>query len=267
MANISLALSGSGFKFPAHLGALRAVMDSDHELVEISGTSGGGVVAAMWACDMSMNDMTYIALEKDWSEYMKVQPMSLFKGGLNSGDKILKFCDEISEGRTFSQVKKRVSVVSTDLLTNEPYIFNAHDTPSVKLSDAVRASISIPVLFAPHRFENKLLVDGVVSNSLPMNHLFYEDSIKVGFRITNTGPEYPYISLDSGPFDIARRSLFHLIDKRDDWTLQAGHFGKLVSIETVYAAGLHPNLPREVRVQLMHDGYNAMAKELESIES
>ena len=265
MAKISLALSGSGFKFPVHVGALKAVLDSRHELVEVSGTSGGSIVAGMWACDMPEGRMMDIALCTDWRPFVKFQPLSFLRGGLNDGKKVLDFCREITKGLTFESSERPISIVSTDLVTSGPYLFSQTETPSTPIAEAIRASISIPLLFTPYKLGDKLLVDGVVSNSLPMNHLFKEDSIRVGVKIDNTGPTYPYISMKSGPFDIARRALYHLVDKQDVWTLDSGLFGNLVKVNTDYTPGLHPNHPREVREKLMEDGYTSMKSFLDTL--
>lgn len=267
MSKISLALSGSGFKFPVHVGALKAVLDSEHELVEVSGTSGGSIVAGMWACDMSEGDMIDIALCTDWRPFIKFQPRAFFRGGINDGQKVLEFCREITQGRTFESSERPISIVSTDLLTNNPHLFSHQETPYVSIAEAIRASVSIPVLFTPYRWGDKLLVDGVVSNSLPMNHLFTEDSIRVGVKIDNTGPTYPAISLKSGPFGIARRALYHMVDKQDVWAFDSGHFGNIVRVNTDYTPGLQPNHPREVRDKLMEDGYLAMKTFLDTLET
>ena len=162
MSKISLALSGSGFKFPAHVGAMFAVLDSKHDLVEVSGTSGGAIVASMWACEMSQGDMSDIALNKDWRPYVKPQLRALMRGGINSGDDILEFCKGMSSDRKFSEINRKISVVSTCLLNNSPYVFSNSLTPDVGIADAVRASVSIPVMFSPYKYDGRLLVDGVV---------------------------------------------------------------------------------------------------------
>ena len=265
MARLSLALSGSGFKFPAHVGAIQAVMESGHELIEVSGTSGGSIIASMWACGLTIDQMNKVALYQNWKPYIRFQLKALFQGGINTGNLVKEFAEELTFGLSFEDLDRPITIASTDLITNEPFIFNHRLTPEAKLSDAIRASVSIPVLFAPHRYGNMLLADGVVSNSLPVNHLLQEDSSKIGVKIMNTGPEYPEISTKSGPIKVAKRALYHMVDRQDDWVFETGHFGDLIRIHTSYCKGLDPNMSLSVRQKLMKDGYMRMREHLKEI--
>ena len=46
---IQVALSGSGFLLPVHLGALQAIEAAGYHISALSGTSGGAIVAALYA--------------------------------------------------------------------------------------------------------------------------------------------------------------------------------------------------------------------------
>ena len=54
MKPIRVALSGSGFRLGAQLGALQAISDAGFEIVQIAGASGGSIVAALFASGMSL---------------------------------------------------------------------------------------------------------------------------------------------------------------------------------------------------------------------
>lgn len=64
---IRVALSGSGFRLGAHLGALQAIVDAGYEVVELAGTSGGSIVSAMFAGGMKLADMHELCMQMDWS--------------------------------------------------------------------------------------------------------------------------------------------------------------------------------------------------------
>lgn len=260
---VSLALSGSGFKFPVHVGAIRAIEDNGHEIVEIAGVSGGALVASLLACDIPISTLVALTLDQDWTKYQSFQWRALGKGGINTGEKIHSLMDSLTEGRLFREVSTPLSIVGTDLHTGEEVLFSKETTPDATLSEAVRASISIPVLFTPYEYRGKLLVDGVACNSLPVNHLVHPTSKKVGVKIIDTGPDTEAakdVASKPWPWRVATQAFLLLVDKPDYWVHQAEHFADLVGVDTQYAKGLDPNLPEEVRARLMQDGYEEMLK-------
>jgi NTE family protein len=100
---IRIALSGSGFRLPAHVGALKAVLDADYKPVEISATSGGAIVASFYAAGISLTDMQELALTMDWSPMMRFSPWTLLtKQALCDGDALLDLLTKHTEGKTFA---------------------------------------------------------------------------------------------------------------------------------------------------------------------
>lgn len=265
MATLSVAFSGSGFKFPVHIGALIAALESGHEIVEISGTSGGSIVASMWACDMPKHLMLDIAMNTDWRQYVKPQLTSILKGAINTGNSVHSFCEDITKGKEFHQLNRSLSIVSMNLTTNTPFIFNNHLTPTSKISDAIRGSVSIPLLFLPHDYKGMKLIDGVVTNSLPLDLLTDKDSKKVGVRIINTGKTIKEIPSRLNAYQVAKKALYHLIDTQDCWAVDSGHFGQVTNVYTDYVEGLNPCMSKSVRQRLIDDGYSSMQALLKNL--
>jgi len=75
--------------------------------------------------------------------------------GIIKGEKILEYLDNILEGTLFSNLKIPFISLAVDLITGEKVIINEG-----KVSEAIRASISIPVIFQPYPWKDKLLIDG-----------------------------------------------------------------------------------------------------------
>lgn len=263
MDTLSIAFSGSGFKFPVHIGALIAAMESGRELIEVSGTSGGSIVASMWACGMSKSSMIDIALNLDFSQYMKPQLSSILKGALNTGDSVLSFCEDITQGMTFRDLERELSIVSMNLLTNSSFVFSNSSTPTSKVADAIRGSVSIPLVFLPYTYKGMKLIDGVVTNSLPLDLLTDPDSLKVGVKILNTGKNPKGVPQTPSAFQVVKRALYHLIDTQDTWALDSGYFGKIANVHTEYVEGLNPFMTKSVRQRLLDDGYSSMRSLLE----
>ena len=68
------------------------------------------------------------------------------------------------EDHTFEQARIPLYIVSTDFYSGESVVH-----ASGKIADAVRASIAIPLIFPPWQISGQLLVDGAVSNPLPVD--------------------------------------------------------------------------------------------------
>jgi len=86
-------------------------------------------------------------------------------------------------------------LVSTDLYTGEPVI---HSSGSIV--EAVRASIAIPLLFPPQQVGERLLVDGAVSNPLPVDVAIREGAeivLAMGFEVPTRSRMRSYASVSA----------------------------------------------------------------------
>tara|TARA_R110001583_G_scaffold188249_1_gene350277 strand:+ start:158 stop:1042 length:885 start_codon:yes stop_codon:yes gene_type:complete len=156
-------LAGGGTRLPAHIGILTALQELDIKFDHLVGVSGGSIVAALYAAGHSVGAINQIAMETDFSQFLS---QSLFKllrsGGLSSGDRFEAWIDEKLNGVTFKQLAYHFHVVATDVRTGQPVIFDKTRTPDLKVSAAVRFSMSIPILFSFKPFKEHLLVDGSI---------------------------------------------------------------------------------------------------------
>ncbi|MBI2436148.1 MAG: patatin-like phospholipase family protein, partial [Candidatus Magasanikbacteria bacterium] len=83
-------------------------------------------------------------------------------GGLIKGTKMEKLIDTWLLGKNFEDTKIPFCAVATDLISGNSIVLNTD-----KLAPALRASMSIPTLFAPFAYKNYLLVDGGISQPVP----------------------------------------------------------------------------------------------------
>lgn len=89
--------------------------------------------------------------------------MSLIRnGGLSSGDVFEQWVDRHLHGKTFIELDYNLHIVATDVKTGRPVIFNRERTPGMKVSLAVRFSMSIPLVFSFKKFGKHLMVDGSI---------------------------------------------------------------------------------------------------------
>jgi predicted acylesterase/phospholipase RssA len=97
---IRVALSGSGFRLGAHLGALQAIADAGYEVIELAGTSGGSIVASLYASGMPLDVLKELCMTLDWSPMMSFSPWALLtKQSFCSGNALLQFLEKLTGDR------------------------------------------------------------------------------------------------------------------------------------------------------------------------
>jgi NTE family protein len=193
---IGLVLSGGGARGAAHIGVIRALEEMRIPIDIVTGTSMGSIVGGLYASGMSCGELEKTVTDIDWVEafkdtiprkdrsFRRKQDDKTYliqsKSGL-SNDLELKLPSGLIQGQKIDLILKRLTLpvssvkdfdnfripfraVATDIATGEPVILDSGD-----LAMAMRASMSIPAAFAAVEKDGKLLVDGGVSNNLPID--------------------------------------------------------------------------------------------------
>jgi NTE family protein len=163
---VTLLLLGGGIRFPALVGALRAVEKKGIKVGKIVGSSAGSIVGALYAAGMTPDDMSRELMELDTGRFRDVSWKSiLFSKGLCAGDALERWLDERLDGRSLSgDFRFPIQIVATDILNYRPVIFSAASHPELKVATAARFSNGVPFVFAarPYRHNGKehVFVDG-----------------------------------------------------------------------------------------------------------
>ena len=155
--------AGGGTRLPAHLGALKALEQLNISFDHIVGVSGGSIIASFCAAGLPLKKMKEIALNTDYNQFRGFSLIKLIRhGGLSSGDIFERWVDNHLQGKTFRDLDKNLHIVATDISTGKPVIFDKNSTPDMKVSLAVRFSMSIPLVFSFKTFGKKIMVDGSI---------------------------------------------------------------------------------------------------------
>ena len=192
---IGLALAGGGAKASASVGVLRVLREADIPVEAIAGTSMGALVGGLTAAGYSPDDIERIFLENDWNDLFTDTPSRMFltqeqketgshhllqfnfvggrfipPSGLTAGQKFgnlltaRTLAASFQAGFDFDRLPIRFRAVATDLETGK-----AVPVSHGLLQDALRASAAVPVLFPPVEIDGRTLVDGGLSNNLPVD--------------------------------------------------------------------------------------------------
>ncbi len=186
----NLALKGGGVKGIAYVGALYELDKRGHydTLERVSGTSAGALVALMIALQLKPKQIEDLMKSLDFNDFKKGwNPFRLFtKYGLYTGNEILNFIDtcyqasdlELNLKSTFKDFQKAggkdIIVFASNLNKRNITEFSAYSTPDCYVSEAVRASMSIPFFFKGWQFSNMkpddhIYVDGGVMFNYPLS--------------------------------------------------------------------------------------------------
>ncbi|SMO82761.1 NTE family protein [Saccharicrinis carchari] len=189
---IGLVLSGGGAKGMAHIGVLKVLEELNIRPDYIAGTSMGSIMGGLYAVGYSAAQLDSILRQMDWSSMLsdriplsKVVPEEkhkynrfLFQFDLTKNGPLLPEAMVVGQGimeemnwltwhvvgkDNFDDFEIPFRCVASDLVTGQPYVFS-----SGSLVTAMRASMAIPTIFSPVRFNSMLLVDGGVLNNIPV---------------------------------------------------------------------------------------------------
>ena len=192
---IGLVLSGGGARGMAHAGVLEVLDDLHVHVDAIAGTSMGAVVGGLYASGRSGRDIERLLASVDWQDAFRDRPPRAELGfrrkqeehdflvnlplgiqgrklqiptGLVQGEKLTELIRRatlpVATVTRFDELRIPFRAVATDLETGASVVMDSGD-----LTTALRASMSAPGLFAPVERDGHLLVDGGLTENLPID--------------------------------------------------------------------------------------------------
>jgi len=162
---------GSGAAYGlAHIGVLRVLEKENIPIDILAGSSMGALIAAFWAAGFHSNELEKMAKGLDrgnaFFKLVGFGDLSLAHHGFLHGRQVTRFMETYLADRTFQDLRVPVKIVATSLTNSQQVVFE-----NGRLVDALRASISIPGIFRPFRWQGELLIDGGILNPLPVDVL------------------------------------------------------------------------------------------------
>lgn len=191
---VGVVLSGGGAKGSAHIGALRVIEQAGIPIDIIVGTSMGSIVGGLYSIGYSPSDMDSLFLAQDWNALLtdKANPQSMhlhareisskyilsvpffekpqdvIGGGMVKGRNIGRMLWNLTQGYHDSIDFKKMPIpfacVAQDIVSGQEKVMTSGVLPI-----AIRASMSIPGVFAPISLHNELLIDGGLVNNYPVD--------------------------------------------------------------------------------------------------
>lgn len=154
---IGLVLGGGGARGFFHMGVITAIQDLGIKVDEISGTSIGAIIGLMYGSDPKI-DFRKIMKDLDFFEMIKAMVV-----GTKNNKEIEKFLKQYIGVDNFEDLKIKTKINATDINNQREIIFSEG-----KIYPGVIASMTIPGVFSPLKYRNSFLIDGGISNNIPI---------------------------------------------------------------------------------------------------
>lgn len=164
---IGLALGGGGARGLAHIGVLKVLKKEGIPIDMIAGVSMGAFVGAFYVCGFSPEEIEEEAISFNKKKaIVKMMDLGRFGTSILKGRKIRKYLENKFKDATFKESSIPFQVIATDLESGDEIIIKKGS-----LSEAVRASITVPGIFPPIKINGRYLIDGGVVNPTPTDTL------------------------------------------------------------------------------------------------
>ena len=219
---VGLVLGGGGARGAAHIGVLKELERQRIPVDAIAGTSMGAIVGGLYAAGKTPDELETIVTTMDWAAALKDTPprehlsfrrkldderypMTMEVGVRDNGlvlpmgavegqylALILRdLTVEMSHVSDFDDLPIPFRAVATDIETGNPEIMAGGD-----LAMAIRASMSVPAIFAPVEIDGRLYVDGGIAANLPVD-VMREMDVDIIIAVDVEFPLYSGAELDS----------------------------------------------------------------------
>ena len=158
---VGIALGGGSLHGIAHVGVLKAFAEKGLKFQFIAGTSVGAIFGVLAAAQLPQSEIEQFARRIEWPNVLL--NLSWSGKGLMQNDKLRTLVDKALGNRMLEQLPVPFGAIATDVATGERVIIRKGPAGA-----AVSASSSIPVIFAPVKFDGRDLVDGGLTEPVPV---------------------------------------------------------------------------------------------------
>lgn len=263
-----LVLSGGGAKGVAQLGALHCLKKNNllNNIKTIAATSAGSCTGMLLCAGYHPMEFFKFIKLVNLGQMKKLEAHNVItKYGLDDGTRMMLVLSKLMTAKgfapdiTFKEFYKRtkINLIITGACINDKkiYYFSHKNYPDMKVLDAVRISISIPIIFTPCVFEGKIFVDGGCIDNFPI-HLFDNEMDKViGIYVTEARDVVKEIKFIEEYLTNTMQCLFEGLTHRD---IRAYH-KHIIEIRCTKASEAPADL-----INMFDEGYEAAQKRIDS---
>jgi len=241
---VGLVLSGGAAKGFAHVGVLKALEENEIPIDYIVGTSIGGIIGGCYAAGMSPYQIEQMVTSDQFIRVINGLPETGYNYYYHRADETPQFlklnlaldstfnfqlnsslANDVSLNFALAEKMAQASVISKNnfdslfvplrVITADIFTQREEVLSKGSLSDALRATQTVPFFYNPIRVDGKYLFDGGVYNNFPVDVMQrdFKPDVVIGVNVSSkVFDEYPY---DIDEKLISNSLLFLLLDKSD----------------------------------------------------
>ena len=177
--DVALVLSSGGARGLAHIGAIEELEAQGYRITSIAGCSMGALIGGVYAAG-KLKEFREWMKTVDRKKMLELTDFSLSINHIAKGSRILEAIMEFVPDMPIEDLTIPYCAVATDLKAGREVVFDKGS-----LFDAIRASISLPSFYEPVQRDGMILIDGGVTNPIPLNRVArHEGDILVGVDVS-----------------------------------------------------------------------------------
>jgi len=181
--DVALVLSSGGARGLAHIGAIEELEAQGYRITSIAGCSMGALIGGVYAAG-KLKEFREWMKTIDRKKMLKLTDFSLGFSHIVKGTRIIEAIMEFVPDMPIEKLPIPYCAVSTDWKAGREVVFRKGS-----LFEAIRASISLPAFYEPVQRDGMILIDGGVTNPIPLNRVVRHDGdILVGVDVS--GEDY-----------------------------------------------------------------------------
>lgn len=192
-----LVLSGGSFKGVAQIGAMHCLKKNNmlSGIKTIAATSAGTFAGILHCVGYQPMEVFKFIKLLNFDQCTKLDTNNIItKYGLDDGSRMILVIAKMIGAKGFDADisfkdfydKTKITFIITGACINDKkvYYFSHKTYPNMKVLDAVRISISIPIVFTPCTHEDKIFVDGGCIDNFPIGLFNDEMDEVIGIYVT-----------------------------------------------------------------------------------
>jgi predicted acylesterase/phospholipase RssA len=261
----NIALSGGASKGIAQLGALHYLYHNKllNNVKRISGTSVGAMNALLFCIGYKPKDIYKMLKIVDMEKAIKPNIYKFIdKLGMEDGKRMmiiirrLIIAKKLDEDITFENIYNifgyDLIITGSCITDKQVYYFSKENYPKMKILDAIRISISVPIFFTPFKFNNKLFVDGGCMDNYPI-HIFNDElDNTIGIFLKTKRKKKKIKNIES-----YISNLIEVFFEGNSHLCKRSFQSQTIEIKCQNHSLTNANLPTKDIIKLFDDGYNS----------
>ena len=177
--DVALVLSSGGARGLAHIGAIEELEAQGYRITSIAGCSMGALIGGVYAAG-KLEEFRSWMKTVDRKKMLELTDFSISLNHIVKGTRIIEAIMEFVPDMPIENLPIPYCAVATDWKGGREVVMNKGS-----LFEAIRASISLPTFYEPVQRDGMILIDGGVTNPIPLNRVArHKGDILVGVDVS-----------------------------------------------------------------------------------